>query len=315
MTMNEPPSPPDRPTLIAISTLAYIAAVGLHEHIGHTLACLMLGSHPTEVGAFYVNCSYTGMSDASIRLVALAGPLVSLLTGILSFLILHRQAPRASSAYYFIWLLGSIGFMSATGYLLFSGITGIGDFGTGRDGLFYQAAPEWLWRIGLTLVGVAGYYLLIKVAVRYILSTDSAAWAGRVSGTRARRLALTSYLTGAVVSVVIGLLNPHGLIIVVTSATASSLGATSGLLWMMQLLDRNRQVLAPGLTFQRSWWWITSGVILTAKSMRSWGQQYAPSPDVQQAKKPDIVKPLCDPKNGCGRPPQAAIEPQAVMRY
>ena len=261
MTMNEPPSPPDRPTLIAISTLAYIAAVGLHEHIGHTLACLMLGSHPTEVGAFYVNCSYTGMSDASIRLVALAGPLVSLLTGILSFLILHRQAPRAPSAYYFIWLLGSIGFMSATGYLLFSGITGIGDFGTGRDGLFYQAAPEWLWRIGLTLVGVAGYYLLIKVAVREIDQRISGL--GRARIRYARRLALTSYLTGAVVSVAIGLLNPHGLIIVVTSATASSLGATSGLLWMMQLLDRNRQVLAPGLTFQRSWWWIVSGVILT----------------------------------------------------
>ena len=95
MTINELPSTPDRPTLIAISAVAYIAAVGLHEHLGHTLACITLGSHPTEVGAFYINCDYAGMSDISIRLVALAGPLVSLLIGIVSFLILYRRAPRA----------------------------------------------------------------------------------------------------------------------------------------------------------------------------------------------------------------------------
>jgi len=262
MTINELPSTPDRPTLIAISAVAYIAAVGLHEHLGHTLACITLGSHPTEVGAFYINCDYVGMSDVSIRLVALAGPLVSLLIGIVSFLILHRRAPRASSSYYFTWLLGTLGFMAATGYLLFSGITGIGDLGTTRDGLFYQAAPEWLWRIVLTLAGIASYYFMINIAVRIIDPRISGSGNARIR--YARQLALTSYLTGAAVSIAIGLLNPHGLIIVVTSATASSLGASSGLLWMMQLLDRKKQVLPPGLIFQRSWWWIVSAGILTA---------------------------------------------------
>ena len=132
---------PDRLTLIAISALAYLVAVGLHEHLGHTAACIMLGSHPIEVGAFYVDCDYTGMSDTSIRLVALAGPVVSLVTGIVSFLVLSRVPLRMSAAAYFVWLLGSIGFMSATGYLLFSGISGIGDFGIGRDGLFVLGPP------------------------------------------------------------------------------------------------------------------------------------------------------------------------------
>src|SRR2546422_10173258 len=99
MTM---PSTTDRLTLIAISALAYLAAVGLHEHLGHTAACLLLGSHPTEVGAFYVDCDYSTMSDLSIRLVALAGPVVSLVTGIVSFLILRRLPPRASAANYFV---------------------------------------------------------------------------------------------------------------------------------------------------------------------------------------------------------------------
>lgn len=251
----------DRLTLIAISALAYIAAVGLHEHLGHTFACIMLGSHPLEIGAFYVNCDYSGMSDLSIRLVALAGPVVSMLMGLAGFLILHRVPPRTSTFYYFVWLLGSLGLMSATGYLLFSGMTGIGDFGTSRDGLFYQATPEWLWRAGLTMAGIVSYFLTIRIAVREI--DQHIGGEGHLRIRYARRLALISYLTGAVVSIAIGLLNPHGLIIVAISSAASSLGASSGLLWMMQLLNRNRQVSVPGLIIERSWWWILLGSIIT----------------------------------------------------
>jgi hypothetical protein len=225
------------------------------------MACVILGSHPMEVGAFYVDCDYTGMSDLRIRLVALAGPLVSLSIGIVNFLVLHRQPPRTSAAYYFVWLLGSIGFMSATGYLLFSGISGSGDFGTSRDGVLYQVAPEWLWRIVLTLAGIVSYVLVIYVAVRTVDEHIGGAGSARIR--YARQLALTSYLTGGVESIAIGLLNPHGLIIVATSAAASSLGGTSGLLWMMQLLNRNQHVLAPELIFRRSWWWILIGGSVT----------------------------------------------------
>jgi hypothetical protein len=255
------PESPDRLTLIAISALAYLAATGLHEHLGHTLSCILLGSHPTDVGAFYVNCDYTGMSNISIRLVALAGPLVSLLTGIVSFFLLHRLPPRAIAAGYFVWLLGSIGLMSATGYLLFSGFSGIGDFGLERDGLLYQAAPAWLWRLGLTIVGIASYILVISFAVREIAPRIGGAGVARVR--YARHLTLISYLTGAVVSIAIGLLNPYGLIIVAISAAASSLGATSGLLWMMQLLKRDQQAAVPWLTLGRSWGWIVVGGIAT----------------------------------------------------
>jgi hypothetical protein len=252
---------PERWTLIAISALAYIIATGLHEHLGHTTACLLLGSKPLEVGAFYVDCNDATLSSLSIRLVALAGPLVSLLTGILSFSVLRRRPPRSSAAYYFVWLLGSIGFMSATGYLLFSGISGIGDFGTGPDGVFYQAAPEWLWRSALTLAGMASYMGVIYLAVGLI--NPRIAGLGRERIRAARLLANTSYLTGAAVSILIGLLNPHGLMIVAISAAASSLGATSGLLWMMQLLDRKLEVPGPGLSFPRSWRWIALSTSVT----------------------------------------------------
>ncbi len=246
---------------MGISALAYITGTGLHEHLGHTAACFLLGSRPTEIGAFYVNCDYTLLSDLRIRMVALAGPLVSLLVGIVCFLIVRYRPPRSSHGFYFVWLLGSIGLMSATGYLLFSGVSGLGDFGTTRDGLFYQAAPEWLWRLILSLTGLACYILVILVSVRTI--DPRIAGQGRTRIHDARGFTLISYLTGAAVSILTGLLNPHGLVIVLVSSAASSLGATSGLLWMMQLLDREKRVPAPGLVFSRRWAWIALGVIVT----------------------------------------------------
>lgn len=255
----KPRSFPDLPTLIAISALAYVIAVALHEHLGHTTACILLGGHPAEMGAFYVNCAYTGMSSLNIRLVAIAGPFISLMMGIVSFFILPRLPSRAHAAYYFVWLLGSLGLMGSTGYLLFSGVSGIGDFGTASDGVFYQATPEWLWRTALTIVGIVGYLLVVRFAVRRI--DQHIGGEGRTRIRNGLRIAWTSYFTGAVLYVAIGLLNPHGLIIVATSAAASSLGGTSGLLWMMEWLDRKKQVES-GLTIQRSWGWIALGLIV-----------------------------------------------------
>lgn len=255
------PSNFDRLTLVALSALAYIIAVALHEHLGHTLMCIMLGSHPTELGAFYVDCDYTVLSDLGIRLVAIAGPVVSFGIGLVSFYILRYFPSRSFTTNYFVWLLGSIGLMTASGYMLFSGISGIGDLGVTRDGVFYQVSSEWLLRMVLVIVGMASYFLVVRFAVREIDPFINGVGSMRIR--YGRQLTLTSYLTGAAVYIIIGLFNPHGLIIVVVSAAASSLGATSGLLWMMRLLDRDRQVLKPELTIQRSWWWIALGGTVT----------------------------------------------------
>ena len=261
--MTQPQSAPvqtDWPTIIAISALALILETALHEHLGHAGSCLLLGSYPTELGAFYVNCNYTGMSDLAIRLVALAGPVVSLLTGVVSFLSLRQISPRQPALYYFVWLLGTIGFMTATGYLLFSGVSGIGDFGLTRDGALYSASPAWLWQTLMSITGLASYFLTVRLAVRTI--EPYIGGVGRARITYARHLVLASYLTGVVVAVGIGFLNPYGVVIVLTSAAASTLGGTSGFLWMMQLINLKQ---APGtlLTFRRSWSWIMFGAAVT----------------------------------------------------
>ncbi len=258
-----PPSAsgPDRPTLIAVSALAYVIGVALHEHLGHTTACLLLGGRVTELGAFYVNCNYAGMSRWGVKAVAAAGPVVSALTGIVSFWMLRRLRDDARIAFYFTWLLGSLGLMSAAGYLLFSGISGIGDLGDGPDGVLHGAAPAWIWRLALAVVGGVAYWWVVRLAANRVDARVSGAGARRIRS--GRMIALTSYLTGASVFTAIGLLNPHGFVIVATSAIASSVGGTSGLLWMMQLLDRHRTVAGPGLAFPRSWRWIGAAVAVT----------------------------------------------------
>ncbi|MGH8611965.1 MAG: hypothetical protein ACREYF_07955 [Gammaproteobacteria bacterium] len=248
-------------TVIALSLLAYTLAVLSHEHLGHSLACWTLGGHLAELGAFYVGCQSANMPDLSIRLVALAGPIVSLITGAVVLLVLGRLPKAASHLRYWAWLFGTISLMTAMGYLLFSGITGLGDLGTSRDGALYLARPDWLWRLASVGLGGAGYALVIYLSLRKMDELIGGEGIQRVG--QAQKLALTSYLTGSLMSVLIGLLNPHGLIIVLISAAASSLGGTSGLAWMMQLLDREKSSLAAPLPLERNWSWVIAGFVVT----------------------------------------------------
>jgi hypothetical protein len=249
------------PTLIAIAAIAYVAAVALHEHLGHAAACVLLGSHPLELGAFYVNCDDSRLGSAAIRIVALAGPIVSLLTGIVSLLLLPLMPPASSRGFYFLWLLGTIALMGATGYPLFSGISGLGDLGTGADGALRGVQPEWLWRIALSALGGLGYFAVVTLSVRLLAPRLEGDAEARVR--QGSRLNLIAYLTGAVVYLLIGVLNPLGLLILLESVLPSSLGGTSGLLWMMQRLDRRIPPTGPALSIARSLGWRLAACAIT----------------------------------------------------
>lgn len=249
----------DWPTVVAVSAFAYIIHILLHEHMGHSAACVALGGRPTELGAFYVECPRDSLSVLNSRLVALAGPVVSLLTGILGFAVLARLRRPTAATVYAVWLVGTLGWLNATGYLLFSGFGGIGDLGFEPGAAFAGATPEWLWRLVLVGAGAASYFVAARLSARTI---DPYLGGGGVVRVRyGFRLALVSYLTGGLLSVLIGLLNPYGIVIVLISAAASSLGGTSALLWLMQLLDRRRP-FSPWLRIERSWSWIAVSVVV-----------------------------------------------------
>jgi hypothetical protein len=265
---------PDLLTLIAISALAYVLSAALHEHLGHALTCVALGSRVTEMGAYYISCDDVRLSSFGIRLVELAGPLVSVLTGVVCLALLRRLPRLPAAAFYFLWLLGALGLMDAAGYALFSGASGQGDLGTTGDGALHGVTPEWLWRVGLFLVGVLTYIWVMRIAVAAIAPRASGSGDDRIRC--AHRAALVSYLTGGAVAVLIGLLNPHGLVIVILSAMASSFGGTIGLIFMMQWLQRQPQAQGPGLYFARSWSWIATAAVVTVAYAAIFGPTLRP---------------------------------------
>lgn len=256
----------DLPTLIALSAFSFMLATALHEHAGHTLACVILGGQVKEMGAFYVDCGDGSLSVVGGRLVALAGPLMSLIVGILGTLVFDRASRSDPQRKYFLWLFATTNLMLAAGYMLFSGVAGIGDLGTGPSGVFHQFQPEWVYRIELAFLGAVGYYAVIRLAIRKLDSFIGGEGVERVG--RAQMLSLISYLTGGVVAILIGLMNPLGLVIVLISSVASSLGGTSGMAWMMQLLDRKKDTGDEPFTLPRSWGWIAlSAVFLLAYTL------------------------------------------------
>jgi hypothetical protein len=130
-----------------------------------------------------------------------------------------------------------------------------------RSGVFYGIQPEWSVRLTLAVLGAAGYLGTILLSVRAMDRLIGGGGPERVR--RAQRLSLISYLTGAVMYILVGFLNPHGLLIVLISSAASSLGGTSGLAWMMQLLDRKRELQEAPLALRRSWPWVIAGFFTT----------------------------------------------------
>ena len=240
-------------TLIAISAFSLIFAILLHEHGGHALACAMQGGKLLELGAFYIDCQYESVTSLGYRFVAFAGPFASFLAGVVGMFFFDR-VNKNSQMKFFLWHFATVNLMIAAGYFMFSGIIGIGDFGLDQYGVFYQVQPEWLARVGLTVIGMAAYFGVVLFSMRKMDTFIGGAGQERVN--RAQTLSLIAWIMGGVAAILIGFLNPHGIIIVLISSVASCVGGTSGLAWMMQMLNRKKDTGEAQFILERSWAWI-----------------------------------------------------------
>jgi len=244
-------------SVIAVSLLAYTLALIFHEHMGHALMSVAFGGRLSELGALYIGGNHavqTSMPVWASKLVLLAGALFNAITGVVALILLARLRKASNLSKYALWLFGTISLLTAAGYVLFSGVTGVGDFGAGSSGLFNGVQPEWLVRVVLTVVGVASYALVIIVALRKMDQLIGGEGKERVF--RAQMLSLTSYLAGSIFLLLVGSLNPHGLEILLQGALAYGFGGTSALAWMMQCLSRNKVSSVEPLIVTRSWPWI-----------------------------------------------------------
>jgi hypothetical protein len=222
-THNASPSPSvDRWTLVGLALLLLPLLTMAHELGGHALACVALGQRPTELGAYYVECP--GAVGWAGRLVAMAGTGVDVSVALLAFLAWRRVArplPRLA-----LWIVFVVKGMVAAGYWLFSGVSGFGDWGPGEGGGIGPLAAPGLWRIALAVVGLFAYVGMVKLAIRTL---DAMLGGGGQAARTRRQVALTVYIVGGVSALLVGLLNPHGLVITLLSAVAASFGGTAGL--------------------------------------------------------------------------------------
>lgn len=216
----------DRATIIAISALAYALASLVHEGLGHGGACLLLGARPTMLNAIFFDYDEASASDVVRRAISAAGSIANFAVG-LPLTVLLRSRVRISQHWrYFLWLFCAVNLLTASGYPLYSGIGGIGDWARVIEG----ARPAVLIRLGLVVTGAVLYFVISPRLLMPVLDP----FLGREPGARearARRLSLVPYLAGGATLVLAGVLNPLGMRIVLISAAAASLGGTSLLAW------------------------------------------------------------------------------------
>jgi len=142
-------SAPDRISLYAMASIAFVVACVSHEVIGHGGVCLAVGGHITLLTSVYFRSINGGvLTDA-------AGPLANLIFGICC-VVLARRHPQFSQARLFLVLAAVFNLLWGTGYFIFSAVTDTGDWALVLRGLSLQ--PIWLWRC---LMGALGLILYI----------------------------------------------------------------------------------------------------------------------------------------------------------
>lgn len=249
---------------------AIVAVVGtlstqLHEAGGHGGACIALGQHLTTWGAFYVECDTHGAAPWVGQAVAAAGSTANLIAALITYA-LFRAAPAQNMLTRFaLWFAFALNGMVWAGYYFFSGVSGIGDWGT--DGVFNGVENWTYWRVGLAVGGILLYWLWVRLSMRGLGAMTGFDDAGRAL---ARRLSNTAYWIHGAIAIVVGLLRvfePNGLFILLASAAASSFGGASGFLWGPRSMRPGPAAAQPFIV-RRNWAWIVfAAALVTAVAL------------------------------------------------
>jgi hypothetical protein len=197
------------------------------------------------------------LSSAGVRFIAAGGTLANLAAAAIAVGLLRRRRGRASAGAFFLWLFATVNLLAASGYLMYSGVSNIGDWAVVVRGL----APFWIWHAGLFLVGASTYWLVTRWVIGHLGRRLSSSGAARV--VEASQYTLTAYAVGGLLSLAAGLFEPGGAFIVLISGVAASLGGMSALAWGPQLLRDPRlgEPAESALLVNRDWRWIAAGTV------------------------------------------------------
>ncbi len=234
----------DAPTLMAIAVLAFIVADVAHEVIGHGAAYLAVGGrsfvmtttrwigqgpHADSAGRLFAGVEH---GDLFGRIFSLGGPLGSLLFAGLAGLALRSLRHAGVRPRLFLWLAMAFNLFWGVGYLIYSGVTGSGDWAESIRGV----PPALFWRLLMLVAGLLLYRLAMKALASTIgrfIPLDDPEARGRVG-----RLVWLSYWAAGVTACVAAAFDPRGADQVYKSAALVSFCSAAGLLAVPRLLRR-----------------------------------------------------------------------------
>jgi hypothetical protein len=235
-------------TVAAFGVLAYMISNVLHEGLGHGVAAWFSGAHRITVTSTYMDAGLdTGW-------ILAAGTLVNLAFGVLGLRVSRGIRCTGMPLRLFVWALTAFNLLLGTGYFLFSGISGIGDWAEWMKGLPLVSA----WRVGFGLLGGVSYgtsaWLLARELTE-IIGPDQ---------RRMRRMTWTMYFAGGLTACAAGVWNPMGWRLVLISAAASSFGGASGLLWIPSIAYRwdKDTVAVTKMIGKLRWLWMATLLLL-----------------------------------------------------
>lgn len=247
-------------TLAAFGVLAYMISNVLHEGLGHGAAAWLSGAHTITVTSTYMEA---GMDT---RWILAAGTLVNLAFGVMGLAAMRGMRRTSLPLRLFVWSLTAFNLLEGTGYFLFSGIGGIGDWAEWMKGL----SPMWAWRVGFALLGAVSYFASAWLLGRELVTIvgPGAARMRRMTEERMRRMTWIVYFAAGLTACIAGVWNPLGWKLVLISAAASSFGGASGLMWIPSVAARAAcglsETSAAGPVPKLPFLYVTTAVLLAA---------------------------------------------------
>lgn len=154
----------DIPTLVTISTIAWILVNVSHEIIGHAGAAALIGLPVRAVSTTTAYIEWDRVSSlGAVRIILAAGTFVNFLEGVAALILLSLKRQANSTTRYFLWLFATFSFIIIGMNLISVTLIGAGDWGE----FTRQLEPGGLWKTIIIGVGVIitvfGYIMPLRI--------------------------------------------------------------------------------------------------------------------------------------------------------